>query len=1381
MQSSLPDVYRTGGPGRGESGEKLSAGPGARLDKERLARDVEDMKLSRKNKHEIDQILMETWLNDVSLDLRGGERGGPGGAAGSAVTHEVLKQARVAMRGLTATGLSREELMRGGMSGDEVNRLYQGIYVHSIGFHHLLQDMLKHCSNKTRLLKVVWQTFVGICEKALRVQFASDFLTLLEDRERFEADRDRLAGRVDTLETDVVSLERTLAEVTAKHSTESSTRKKLEEKIGSLVKSLEEERRGKSHALQKYVREVEHRSELQDAAASAHNEAQARDEACSKAKERMKEAVLEENLAKAKVMGLKEQLAELQKQFETVCQDRESLNARLRVQEDRCKALGDERHKVHEAYQEQVRSKLLLQGNVESKMETIKKLEARADQENLLRLEAIRRAEETEDKSSSLQHEHIELKMEMRRLGEKSKDTLAQLESTKDELMEETKLGEKFCMEIDYLKEEAQMLKTDISSMKGALEREREAKEKANLIRVGLQSALSDCKKSLWANSVGLATLAKSYFSCEAARMNLSAKNRDMSILQAQTSKTLRKTQTELEALTTDHSEVRQRLQTCETLLRAASQDLTGLRTSHSKLKRAHEEKVKDLECTQQRLEETEATLGEARDELERKSDVLNSITEKLGNLEESRNTLMSQLGTEKNAKSEQEKTLNALQTNHVYLTEGLTNIKTEMEETKKDLEETRTQLANAEETNVSLSAELKLREEENSVLKAEKSRLTTDLGAATSRGDELDDVRQNLEKVSAEQAAELDTRRENIDNLEVELSIEKDHRKMEQDSYQAKYAELSRNITKEKQNHEGTALELHNVTSARDMLQEKHDDLNQQYNALTSEKEQLEALLKQDRSVRNFLQSEIETLKTQVDNLKKDMQNESLSKFEVQDELDKVKHKHEAEIVKILEEENQKRLVSLEQLDEERADRKAELELKRLEWQEELAVVKQELEQEMLAREKLGQETLELERIAMENSSGQTQEKFEILQSQLREVSRERDSLAAENQRLSGSVGRNHARGRRRRMSVMSSWSQSETPDHIGQAAPGAEIDPLHLARTIIWDITVKKIRADLETDSPKSLESFTYEYFLFHFGLRAVAEAKLKMFASLVQENRHSQPMFGLFGRLCGITDDALPGSAVVFYFQVLATLLKELDWEPLKSESLTCNVSVAIATALVKDKIKGLRQMQVNQTVADLSEKASDGYIGLEDFMERVLGLWVTATTDFESQLKDILVKSKGRPALTLSFSEFHELIDQLYPDLTFNAKSAQMMFREMLRLGGAAGRMDASILNTVMLTEGHSPITVDMGVFLLDLIPEYEPFMLLEDSWRDNLPTFERIRDLDDEEANIFMHACETPFQGLQTLIQHKKRQPEAWKLFRKIMSLQWQAMRVLQEV
>ena len=57
---------------------------------------------------------------------------------------------------------------------------------------------------------------------------------------------------------------------------------------------------------------------------------------------------------------LQEQLAELQKQFETVCQDRESLNARLRVQEDRCKALGDERHKVHEAYQEQVRSKLLL-------------------------------------------------------------------------------------------------------------------------------------------------------------------------------------------------------------------------------------------------------------------------------------------------------------------------------------------------------------------------------------------------------------------------------------------------------------------------------------------------------------------------------------------------------------------------------------------------------------------------------------------------------------------------------------------------------------------------------------------------------------------------------------------------------------------------------------------------------------------------------------------------------------------------------------------------------------------------------------------------------------------------------------------------------------
>ncbi len=1351
-------------------------------DKSRLARDMEDMKLTRKNKHEIDQILMETWLNDVSLDLRGSGRAGGGVGTGSTVTHEVLKQARVAMRGLTATGLSREELMLGGMSGEEVNRLYQGIYVHSIGFHQLLHDMLKHCNNKTRLLKVVWQTFVGICEKALRVQFASDFLTLLEEREMFEADRNHLAGRVDTLETDVTSLERTLAQVTAKHATESSTRKKLEEKIVSLVKSLEEERRGKSHALQKYVREVEHRSELQDAATSAHNEAQAHDEACTKAKDRMREAVLGENLAKAKVLGLQEQLESLKQQYETVCGERESLSSRLRVQEERCKALGDERHRVHEAYQEQVRSKLLLQGNIESKMETIKKLENKADQENQLRLEAIQRAEETEDKSSNLQHEHIELKMEMRRLGEKSNETLAQLESTKDELMEETKLGEKFCMEIDYLKEEAQMLKTDISSMKGSLEREREAKEKANLIRVGLQGALSDCKQSLWANSVGLATLAKSYFSCEAARMNLSAKNRDISMLQAQTSKTLQKTQAELEALTADHAELTGRNANSEASLRTTAEDLQTLRAAHAELEEANTECMHKLERMKQSLEETESTLSETQEDLQKKTDILTNITEKLGTLEESRNSLMSQLGSEKNAKSEQEKTLNALQTNHVYLTEGLSNIKEEMESIQKDLDETRERLTSAEESNTSLSADLSSRVAGISALQAERDQLVEDLEAATVRGNELDELRERLQSEKAEQETELGVRSESIRILGVELKIEKDHRSMEQAAYKEKYDELSNKITKEKQDHESTAVALHNVTSARDLLQEKHDNLIEQHSALTGEKEQLEALLKQDRSVRNFLQSEIGALKTQVDNLKKDIQNENLSKFEVQDELDKVKQKHEAEVVRILEEENQKRLVSLEQLDEERADRKAELELKKLEWQEELAVVKQELEQEMLAREQLGQETLELERIAMENSSGQTQEKFETLQSQLREVSRERDSLAAENQRLSGSVGRNHARGRRRRMSVMSSWSQSETPDHIAQAAPGKEANPLEMARTIIWDITMKKIRADLKGGgATKSLESFTYEYFLFHFGLRAVAEAKLKMFASLVQENRHSQPMFGLFGRLCGITDDALPGSAVEFYFQVLATVLKEVEWKPLREESLTCKLEVALAAVIVKDKIKGLRQMQVNQTVADLNEKSVGGLIGLEEFMECVLGLWVAAITDFESQLKDILVKSKGRPALTLSFSEFHELIDQLYPDLKFDAKAAQLMFREMLRLGGAAGRMDASILNTVMLTEGHSPITVDTGFFVLEMVPEYEPFLLLEDSWNANLSTFERIRDLDDEEANVFMHACVTPAQGLETLLRSKKRQSEAWKLFRKIMSLQWQAMRVLQEV
>ena len=79
LGASLPAVFRAGGA---EGGAPL--GPGARLqqDKARLARDVEDMKLTRKNKHEIDQILMETWLNDVSLDLRG--RGGAGGGGAPA-------------------------------------------------------------------------------------------------------------------------------------------------------------------------------------------------------------------------------------------------------------------------------------------------------------------------------------------------------------------------------------------------------------------------------------------------------------------------------------------------------------------------------------------------------------------------------------------------------------------------------------------------------------------------------------------------------------------------------------------------------------------------------------------------------------------------------------------------------------------------------------------------------------------------------------------------------------------------------------------------------------------------------------------------------------------------------------------------------------------------------------------------------------------------------------------------------------------------------------------------------------------------------------------------------------------------------------------------
>ena len=207
--------------------------------------------LKRRTKHDLNNLLMETWLNDV---LSAG--------AENETDPDLLVTGQVSS-GLRRFGLSRAELVDRGISGAQVDRLYRSIYVYTVGFHDLLRELFGHNRSCREHVAAVWRSVLAVSERALKVQFRSEYVNLVYDYEVSNVNLSDAMKRIAQLEGLLVSTEGRNEELTREKNSIEGERATYENERAALIESLEREERANHHTMQKYTLEIEHRSELQ--------------------------------------------------------------------------------------------------------------------------------------------------------------------------------------------------------------------------------------------------------------------------------------------------------------------------------------------------------------------------------------------------------------------------------------------------------------------------------------------------------------------------------------------------------------------------------------------------------------------------------------------------------------------------------------------------------------------------------------------------------------------------------------------------------------------------------------------------------------------------------------------------------------------------------------------------------------------------------------------------------------------------------------------------------------------------------------------------------------------------------------------------------------
>lgn len=209
-----------------------------------------EMSLARENRQAYGRLLLEMWVNQV-LDPGSGD---PTGRT------EPSKRDVSALKGLAAFGLTRTELQGAGLSSEAVDRVYRSLYVYTVGFFDVMQEILEHSEFRLEVLSNVWRGFLFISEAALKVAFKSEYLQLFQAQQITAAELLVAKEALSEARQDSYNTEKALAWLTAAHAEERSLRLAIKAEVEDVQLALDRERRAHQAAVLKYVAEIEARS-----------------------------------------------------------------------------------------------------------------------------------------------------------------------------------------------------------------------------------------------------------------------------------------------------------------------------------------------------------------------------------------------------------------------------------------------------------------------------------------------------------------------------------------------------------------------------------------------------------------------------------------------------------------------------------------------------------------------------------------------------------------------------------------------------------------------------------------------------------------------------------------------------------------------------------------------------------------------------------------------------------------------------------------------------------------------------------------------------------------------------------------------------------------
>ncbi|MEW5307688.1 MAG: hypothetical protein WDW36_010066 [Sanguina aurantia] len=214
-----------------------------------------DMVLTRENKQSYSRVLLELWVNQI-LDPT------PGGSTLPISLPSPLHVDPSACRGLAAYGLTRVELLGSGLGHDAVDRLYRCMYVYSIGFFDVVQDILLPTEFRTEILSNVWKGFLHIAESALQVAFKSDYLKLYTSQQVAVSALLSTKEALAEAHKEGEQAERTVGWLTHAHSEERALKQALKVRLEEAGAALARERCAHQAACTHYVEEVKQRVQL---------------------------------------------------------------------------------------------------------------------------------------------------------------------------------------------------------------------------------------------------------------------------------------------------------------------------------------------------------------------------------------------------------------------------------------------------------------------------------------------------------------------------------------------------------------------------------------------------------------------------------------------------------------------------------------------------------------------------------------------------------------------------------------------------------------------------------------------------------------------------------------------------------------------------------------------------------------------------------------------------------------------------------------------------------------------------------------------------------------------------------------------------------------